>query len=300
MSITITSFALAAALQARVGEVNNWTLFRGDGYCAAATTYGRDMNVFVRHDVANDDAVLSLSRPVWRAVEEGRSYNLRIDLSNGRYYEGMPNRGTVMSDDGNRRGVMMSLDGDEFLADFAAANWMEVRLDGVLLASLTLRGTREVMQQVSNCSARAFREDIRDPFERIPPAPAPSTRPDRAAQLRSGSISDADYPAAAIRTRAQGATTITMQISAEGRVTGCSVTGSSGNSALDSTSCSLAQRRFRYSPEVRNGQLVATTRTHQITWRLPEDAPDAPIEGPTNPKVAAPQALHPGQPPASQ
>lgn len=109
----------------------------------------------------------------------------------------------------------------------------------------------------------------------IPPPPAPvppppPATPPTAAVLRSGTISNADYPASAIRAGASGTTRISLQIGADGRVTGCSVTGSSGNGALDSTACSLAQRRFRFTPATRNGQPVAATASRTIRWDLPD------------------------------
>ena len=100
------------------------------------------------------------------------------------------------------------------------------------------------------------------------PAPAAPPTPPR---LRSGTISNDDYPASAIRAGAQGTTRMTLQISAEGRVTGCSVSGSSGNSSLDSTACSLAQRRYRFTPATRNGQPVATTYSQSVRWQLPDE-----------------------------
>ena len=105
----------------------------------------------------------------------------------------------------------------------------------------------------------------------VPPPPAPPSAPPTAARQTGGSISDADYPQSAIRAEAQGTTTVSIQIGANGRVTGCSVTGSSGNGALDSTACSLIQRRFRYQPATRGGQPIASTTTRRITWRLPRD-----------------------------
>lgn len=104
-----------------------------------------------------------------------------------------------------------------------------------------------------------------------PPPPPPPASPPSPARLRSGSISDADYPAAAIRAEAQGTTVISMQVGANGRVTGCSVSSSSGNGSLDSTACSLAQRRFRFTPATRNGQPVATSVSQRIVWRLPRE-----------------------------
>ncbi|MFN3727799.1 MAG: energy transducer TonB [Allosphingosinicella sp.] len=100
------------------------------------------------------------------------------------------------------------------------------------------------------------------------PAPAAPPTPPR---LRSGTISNDDYPASAIRAQAQGTTRMSLQIGADGRVTGCSVTGSSGNSSLDSTACSLAQRRYRFAPATRNGQPVASTYSQSVRWQLPDE-----------------------------
>jgi protein TonB len=96
------------------------------------------------------------------------------------------------------------------------------------------------------------------------PAPAAPPSP---ARLTSGSISNDDYPAAAQRAEAEGTTRITLQVGPNGRATGCSVTGSSGNGSLDSTACSLAMRRFRFSPATRNGQPVAGSYSTSVRWQ---------------------------------
>jgi len=113
------------------------------------------------------------------------------------------------------------------------------------------------------------------PLPPPPPPPPPPPAPRQAAKPpvhRSGTISNDDYPASAIRAEAQGNTTIRLSVSADGRVSACSVSGSSGNSALDSTACSLAQRRFRFAPaEDTSGNPVAGSVTRTIRWQLPEE-----------------------------
>jgi protein TonB len=105
-----------------------------------------------------------------------------------------------------------------------------------------------------------------------PPKADPPRQPPRAATLRSGSISDDDYPASALRAEAQGTTTARFTIGTDGRVTSCSVTGSSGNSALDQTTCRLIQQRFRFRPAVgADGNPTTETRSQRIVWRLPEE-----------------------------
>jgi protein TonB len=89
-------------------------------------------------------------------------------------------------------------------------------------------------------------------------------------RLRSGSISNDDYPASALRSRAEGAVTMRLAVGADGRVTGCTVESSSGNSALDSTSCSLAQRRFRFVPASDpKGHPKPGEATRTVRWSLP-------------------------------
>ncbi|HEX8526259.1 energy transducer TonB [Allosphingosinicella sp.] len=123
------------------------------------------------------------------------------------------------------------------------------------------------------------------PFDQRPPAPAPlppgpppppppPPPPRQAAKApvhRSGTITNEDYPASAIRAEASGTTSIRLTIGTNGRVTGCTVARSSGNSSLDSTACSLATRRFRYAPaEDTNGNPVPGTVSRSIRWELPE------------------------------
>lgn len=103
------------------------------------------------------------------------------------------------------------------------------------------------------------------------PAVEPATPPTPARIQNPGAITNDDYPASALRAEAQGTTRITLQVGPNGRATGCSVTGSSGNGSLDSTACSLAQRRFRFTPATRNGQPVAGTASTSIRWVLPEE-----------------------------
>ena len=98
---------------------------------------------------------------------------------------------------------------------------------------------------------------------------------ERPAQLRSGSISNDDYPASALRARAEGAVIARYVVAADGRVTACEVVTSSGNAALDSTTCSLIQRRFRFRPAINaDGKAVEDRKTYRVTWRLPLPPPE--------------------------
>ena len=87
---------------------------------------------------------------------------------------------------------------------------------------------------------------------------------------RSGSFSnESDYPDAARRREEQGTVRVRFTVGTDGRVSGCSVVASSGSSALDSTTCRILQRRFRYRPaRDSSGNPVPETKTQAVTWRL--------------------------------
>lgn len=104
-----------------------------------------------------------------------------------------------------------------------------------------------------------------------PPAPPPPAPPAVAtkAVLRGGSITDDDYPPAAVRAEEQGRSVATFTIGADGRVTTCSASGA--GPILDAETCKLIQRRFRFkAAQDTGGSAVAETRTQSIVWRLPK------------------------------
>lgn len=65
----------------------------------------------------------------------------------------------------------------------------------------------------------------------------------------NGAIHDSDYPMSALEKGIGGTVYLRFVVGVKGRVTSCTVTRSSGNAALDETTCRLIQRRFRYRPE---------------------------------------------------
>lgn len=104
-----------------------------------------------------------------------------------------------------------------------------------------------------------------------PPPPPPPPRPVVAtrATLRSGSISDEDYPPAAVRNEEAGTSVATFTIGTDGRVTSCNASGASAS--LDAETCKLILRRFRFKPaKDASGANIAETKTQRVTWRLPK------------------------------
>ena len=56
------------------------------------------------------------------------------------------------------------------------------------------------------------------------------------------------YPEAAADAGASGTVQVRYFVNVDGRVSGCVVTQSSGNAALDETTCRLIEQRYRYDP----------------------------------------------------
>jgi TonB family protein len=96
------------------------------------------------------------------------------------------------------------------------------------------------------------------------------TAPARAKANLASLFSDEDYPAAALRNHEQGAVAFRLEIGADGSPTGCSVTGSSGSTLLDSTTCRLLMERARFEPaRDSQGRPTADSYSGRIVWRLP-------------------------------
>lgn len=80
-------------------------------------------------------------------------------------------------------------------------------------------------------------------------------------------ITAADYPR---NVRAEGTTRFEMVVTAEGRPRSCTVTSSSGKTALDTATCNAFMRRARFSPaKDSGGQPVEGRYRGSVTWKEP-------------------------------
>jgi TonB family protein len=96
-------------------------------------------------------------------------------------------------------------------------------------------------------------------------------QPRRAEPLASPAswFSDADYPLEALRRGAEGQVRFRLQIEATGRPIHCEIEESSGDAALDATTCEVALARFRFRPaQDARGDAVPDTYASRINWRL--------------------------------
>ena len=108
-----------------------------------------------------------------------------------------------------------------------------------------------------------------------PPLPPPAPRVSQAAKAKGslpGLFSTDDYPGDAIRSEQQGTTAVRLTIDGSGRVSGCSVTSSSGSRSLDDATCRIIRSRARYTPaKDQAGSPISDTDSVRIRWVLPAD-----------------------------
>lgn len=112
-----------------------------------------------------------------------------------------------------------------------------------------------------------------EPPRPVPAPPPPRiVPPQRARANLSSYFSEDDYPPGALRNNEQGTTGFSLTIGASGRVEGCTVTASSGSSALDQATCRILRNRARYTPaRDENGNPAVGRDQGRVTWRLPAE-----------------------------
>ena len=80
-----------------------------------------------------------------------------------------------------------------------------------------------------------------------------------------------DYRGNWIRQEMMGKARFRLEIAADGRVTNCTITGSSGHPELDAATCALVSRRAKFQPaRGGEGEPVAGSYANAIDWQLPE------------------------------
>jgi protein TonB len=112
-------------------------------------------------------------------------------------------------------------------------------------------------------------------IEPLPPRRTPSASyTPRAAHPRTSPgrwVSDADYPANALRKGDQGVTGFEVTVGPDGRVRDCTVTRSSGSAELDAATCAKVSQRARFDPASdERGTVVAGRYANAIRWQIPE------------------------------
>ncbi|MEM6857682.1 MAG: energy transducer TonB [Pseudomonadota bacterium] len=105
--------------------------------------------------------------------------------------------------------------------------------------------------------------------------PAPSPRADPLPATPTGDITrwitTSDYRTSWINRGFTGTASFTLEIDARGRVSDCTITGSTGHAVLDGATCRLLERRARFDPARDGaGDPVAASYSSSVAWQIPE------------------------------
>jgi len=106
-----------------------------------------------------------------------------------------------------------------------------------------------------------------------PPSPAPTFDPiaARPSNDRTKWVTQGDYRPSWIRREYTGTARFEVGVGTDGKVDSCSITRSSGHSALDDATCKLVTRRARFEPAMNSGRVaVKGSYSGSVRWELPE------------------------------
>ncbi len=99
---------------------------------------------------------------------------------------------------------------------------------------------------------------------------SPATLPDTPVQpiAETLMLRHTDYPQESLRNDERGDVRLLLEISAEGRVTACTIQHSTATPRLEAQSCNLALTRFRFRPATKAGVPAATRAILPLQWRV--------------------------------
>lgn len=265
----------AAAANARDWpDSGGWNVFELSRGCAVHQEFeGKgDTELLLSLDT-DQEVIVLVSNSNW-SVKDGEKFEVDW-LLNGVSYTG--NSVGSTSTDG-KKGFGGKFDA-KFLNDFSAASGLRMMREGTLIDNLSLSGTSVAVPMLKRCVAAKAAQDAADykrdhQFDHIPTDPfakptaggaMQATEASTDGSLIAGFYGRDSYPPAALRDGAEGNVRVRLNVDPDGRVKDCVVTSSSGNSALDDTTCRIARSRVRISQQQLNGR---TSIEQTVRWSL--------------------------------
>jgi TonB family protein len=78
-----------------------------------------------------------------------------------------------------------------------------------------------------------------------------------------------DWPSKALQQEREGVAAFIVTVGADGYVSNCQITASSGHEDLDAATCKYVKRRARFLPAAVNGEEVQGSYSNRVRWQLP-------------------------------
>jgi TonB family protein len=259
-----------------------WDIIDGDEYCALTSEFvGKGDTELTVAKYLDGHATVLVTNYGWTARKD-QKYDLTFVLGTEAFGGGAS---VGVGETYGRKGFVSNFPAN-FIPAFAGASGFKIYLGEVLVDSLNLSGSAAALATVDRClsakrviQAAEKRERQRyshiadDPFAGVKVEPRPArVRGDLALMFSSD-----NYPPAALRSGAQGRVAVDLAVGIDGRVTDCIVTGSSGSTDLDQTTCRIFRSRVRFDPATGDdGAPTAGKSSQAVIWSLPAPAEIAP------------------------
>ena len=105
-----------------------------------------------------------------------------------------------------------------------------------------------------------------------PPPPPVAKRPNPIPKGNPGNWANTnDYPSRALQQEREGTTGFRVTVGANGRVTDCQISSSSGHPDLDQATCTNVTRRARFDPALDgSGNPTTGTYSNRVRWQIPK------------------------------
>lgn len=273
--LTIPSLASARDWPRTAG----WEIVDGDDYCALTSEFeGKGDTELSVAKYLDGHAMVIVTNFQWSAKKD-QQYDLDFVLGDKAFGGGAS---IGVSESYGRKGFASRFPAD-FIPAFAAASGFKIYMGDMLVDSVNLSGSAAALQTVERClqakrAVQAAAERERRRFSHIADDPFAGAKVEpKPAKIRSDLVlmfSPENYPPAAIRAGAQGRVAVDLEVGADGLVSGCTVTLSSGSSDLDQTTCRIFRARARFDPATDDrGEPTTGRASHTVTWSMPVPAP---------------------------
>ena len=105
-----------------------------------------------------------------------------------------------------------------------------------------------------------------------PPPPPVAKRPNPIPKGNPGNWANTnDYPSRALQQEREGTTGFRVTVGANGRVTDCQISSSSGHPDLDQATCTNVTRRARFDPALDgSGNPTTGSYSNRVRWQIPK------------------------------
>jgi periplasmic protein TonB len=110
------------------------------------------------------------------------------------------------------------------------------------------------------------------PAPAAPPPPPVAKRPNPIPKGNPGNWANTnDYPSRALQQEREGTTGFRVTVGANGRVTDCQISSSSGHPDLDQATCTNVTRRARFDPALDgSGNPTTGSYANRVRWQIPK------------------------------